>query len=299
VAIADHRTRGRRERIARGVGLHVGVDRGERAGLAGARDAVGRDVALRRRALLTFAAAPAATATATATAAVGGIACRRAGGCARSAASGVGAAARAGEDRLIVVVFVVEELGSARREVGAKRVFARGDERGVVIVVVVCGSGDLGAACAGGSLDLERVDLGALAVLGVELGFVAALFTGRAATLLLLAVPLAQGKNARLHADDGRALVFLLQQRGEPGTHGDLGALAHVAEEVLLDGELRDLLVVEGLAGDAQHFGCGFRKRHVRLPGLECLRRPPRWASEPLLLQQLPARGPCARTSWW
>ena len=184
---------------------------------------------------------------------------------ARAAACDVVRAARSGEDRLVVVVLVVEELGSARGEIAAKRVLTGDDERLVVLVAVTTrGVG------AGLCFDLERVDVGALTVVVVAaLGVGSCAVGGCAALLLALGRPLGERENARLHADDGVRLVFLLQERREPGTHGDLRALADVGEKVLLDGELGDLLVVERLACHAQHFGCGFGERHLFVACLE------------------------------
>ena len=177
------------------------------------------------------------------------------------------------EDRLVVVVLVVEDLGAARGEIAAQRLVARHRRvaiaRLVVLAVVLVLGRRLRLGAPHGGLDLERVDLDAGAVLAVG---VLRLFLRdlgrrgrRGAALALLAVPLAEREDARLHLDDRVVLVVLLEGRREPGAHRDLGRLAHVREEVLLDRELRDLLVVERLAGEAENLRGGFGERHVLL----------------------------------
>ena len=56
--------------------------------------------------------------------------------------------------------------------------------------------------------------------------------------------------------------VLFLQESREAGTHRDFGALAHVTQQVLLDGYVGDLFVVEGLAHEAQNLRRGFSERH-------------------------------------
>src|SRR5262249_5506656 len=80
-----------------------------------------------------------------------------------------------------------------------------------------------------------------------------------------LLVPLAQGADAGLHAHQ-RVLGGVLFQGGrEPRPHRHLGALAHMAEEVLLDGDIGDFLVVERPSDEAKHLGRCIRERHPSL----------------------------------
>jgi hypothetical protein len=57
-------------------------------------------------------------------------------------------------------------------------------------------------------------------------------------------VPFTQGEDARLHADEGIVLLALLDEGCEARTHRDLGALAHVAQQVSLDSNVRYLFVM-------------------------------------------------------
>ena len=59
------------------------------------------------------------------------------------------------------------------------------------------------------------------------------------------------------------SLIVALRHRGETLPHRHLGILPDVAEQVLADGDLGDVLVMEGLAGAAQHFHRSFGERHV------------------------------------
>ena len=107
---------------------------------------------------------------------------------ARAAACDVVRAARSGEDRLIVVVFVVEELGAARGEIGAERVLTGDDERLVVASSSSAARGVGRAVCASTSSALTSVPSPVVGVLGVGARL------GGGAALLLLAVPLARGR---------------------------------------------------------------------------------------------------------
>ena len=188
--------------------------------------------------------------------------------------------------KLSTASYAVVLLDLSLPVVGAERVLAGDLDRLVVLVVPCCGT-------ARRRLEVERVDFDAFALVRLR-----GLLFG--ALLLLLPVPLTQGEDARLHANDRVRLVFLLQQRGEPGTHGDLGALADVGEKVLLDRKLGDLLVVEGLARDAQHFGCGFGERHIRLPVVSGALRPVGCRQQHCSRSRRPAHFHAAfGTFWW
>ncbi len=168
------------------------------------------------------------------------------------------------EDRLIVVVLVVEEIGAARCEVRAERVFSRDDRRGlgarlVLVVVVRRSSSSAGEPARAASISRAFTSTPSPLVSssrGVST-------TGGRALLALLLFPFAQRENAGTNLRDRNLLVVLLDGRREPVAHRDLGRLAHVREEVPRDGELGDLFVVERLARFAEHLRSRFDERHV------------------------------------
>ena len=79
--------------------------------------------------------------------------------------------------------------------------------------------------------------------------------------------PLDQRERAFRQDGDDLAVVLALRHRREPLPHGDLGILAHVREQVVAQGDIRDFLVVERLAGAAQDLYGRFGERHVTLRG--------------------------------
>src|ERR1035438_5808722 len=171
------------------------------------------------------------------------------------------------EDRLVVVVFVVEEIGAARREVGPQRVFARDDRLGlavfvVAVFVVACA---LFTRAAQGRFDLEGVHLDP-ARIGAGLPAIVDGGFGRRrgrALLAFLFFPFAKRENAGPNLRDRHVLVVLLDGRREPVAHRDFWCLTHVREEVLRDRELGDLFVMQRLARMAEHLRCSFDERHV------------------------------------
>ena len=62
---------------------------------------------------------------------------------------------------------------------------------------------------------------------------------------------------------DDLALLVALRHGGEPLPHGDLGVLAHVAEQVLADSLLCNLAVMQGFSRAPQHLDGRFGERHV------------------------------------
>jgi hypothetical protein len=109
------------------------------------------------------------------------------------------------------------------------------------------------------ALTLER-DIGEVDLLARQL-----LERGRAILQALVdhrLIPFAQREHAGSNAHERVLFVALLDERGQAGTHGHVRALAHVTQQVLLDGYVGDLFVVEGLAYEAQYLRRGFSKRH-------------------------------------
>jgi len=75
-------------------------------------------------------------------------------------------------------------------------------------------------------------------------------------------VPVSEGKHTGLDADERVIFFPFLHERREPSPHRHLRAFAHVTEEVLLDGDIRDLLVMKGFSDEAQYFRRSFGKSH-------------------------------------
>jgi hypothetical protein len=228
-----------------------------------------------------------------------------------------GAIVGAAEDRLIVVVLLVEHLGRAGGGLGAHDVVGAGGPHDDLLLLVLVhdragrarrgdhGGGRLpdhgrgggflvglrglvglcglvflvgaGGPRRRGGLLRRRGGLGGVCVdrdgllvlhlfLARRVIDLAALLLPFEARLDRLLVPLAEGEDARLHADERQLRGVLLQHRREARAHRHLGALAHVRQEVLLDRDVRDLFVVKRPAHEAQHLGRSVRKRHdVRL----------------------------------
>jgi len=59
-----------------------------------------------------------------------------------------------------------------------------------------------------------------------------------------LLIPIPKGEYPRLDTDQRVFLVTLFDERGEARSHRNLGAFAHVAQEVFLDRDVSDLLVM-------------------------------------------------------
>jgi len=76
-------------------------------------------------------------------------------------------------------------------------------------------------------------------------------------------VPLQEREGAVGRDGDDLAILFALGHRGQALAHGDFGILPHVREQVLLDGEVRDLLEVERPARAAQDLDGRLGECHV------------------------------------
>ncbi len=103
-----------------------------------------------------------------------------------------------------------------------------------------------------------------------------------------LLIPLPERKYARFDSDERRVSRVLLEHRGKPRAHRDLGALADVAEQVLLYRNIRDLFVVERPADKAEHLGRCISKRHF------CLRP----SGAPIVWALLTGTRRACRSSW-
>jgi hypothetical protein len=74
---------------------------------------------------------------------------------------------------------------------------------------------------------------------------------------------LPEAEDPRLHFEDRSVTPILLHHGREARAHGALGGLADVTEQISLDGDLCDLLVMEGLADEAEHLHGRFGEGHV------------------------------------
>ena len=76
-------------------------------------------------------------------------------------------------------------------------------------------------------------------------------------------IPFAQREDTGLDTHERIFLVPLLHERSEARAHGDLGALANVTEQILLNRDVGDLFIMEWFTYEAQNLRRGFRERHT------------------------------------
>ena len=79
-------------------------------------------------------------------------------------------------------------------------------------------------------------------------------------------VELAQPEHTGLDFDDRGLSAILSHHGGETRAHRDLRRLADVGEQILLNRDLRNLLVVQWFTREAEHLDRGFCERHGRNP---------------------------------